>query len=41
LVPQPEQQARENIDALLKAAGWHVYDELDTLIEQLNESLAA
>jgi type I restriction enzyme, R subunit len=26
LVPQPEQQARSNIDALLVAAGWHVCD---------------
>jgi len=26
LVPLPEQQARSNIDALLKAAGWHVCD---------------
>jgi type I restriction enzyme R subunit len=26
LAPQPEQQARGNIDVLLKAAGWHVYD---------------
>ncbi|NWG39498.1 MAG: DEAD/DEAH box helicase family protein, partial [Hydrogenophilaceae bacterium] len=24
MVPQPEHQARENIDALLQAAGWHV-----------------
>ena len=26
MVPQPEQQARSNIDALLQAAGWHVCD---------------
>lgn len=26
MVPLPEQQARSNIDALLKAAGWHVCD---------------
>jgi type I site-specific restriction endonuclease len=26
LAPQPEQQARGNIDVLLKAAGWHVCD---------------
>lgn len=26
MVPQPEQQARENIDALLQVAGWHVCD---------------
>jgi type I restriction enzyme R subunit len=26
LVPQPEQQARSNIDTLLQAAGWHVCD---------------
>ncbi len=26
MAPQPEQQARGNIDALLKAAGWHVCD---------------
>lgn len=26
MVPQPEQQARGNIDVLLKAAGWHVCD---------------
>lgn len=26
LAPQPEQQARKNIDALLEAAGWHVCD---------------
>ncbi|MGA7181141.1 MAG: type I restriction-modification enzyme R subunit C-terminal domain-containing protein [Thiobacillaceae bacterium] len=26
MVPQPEQQARFNIDALLQAAGWHVCD---------------
>jgi hypothetical protein len=26
LVPQPEQEARSNIDALLTAAGWHVCD---------------
>jgi type I restriction enzyme, R subunit len=26
LAPQPEQQARRNIDRLLMAAGWHVCD---------------
>jgi hypothetical protein len=26
LAPQPEQQARGNIDRLLQAAGWHVCD---------------
>jgi type I restriction enzyme, R subunit len=26
LAPQPEQQARGNIDRLLEAAGWHVCD---------------
>jgi type I restriction enzyme R subunit len=26
LAPQPEQQARGNIDVLLEAAGWHVCD---------------
>ncbi|MGA9992771.1 MAG: hypothetical protein WBP86_10655, partial [Thiobacillaceae bacterium] len=26
MVPQPEQQARSKIDALLAAAGWHVCD---------------
>jgi hypothetical protein len=26
LAPQPEQQARSNIDRLLQAAGWHVCD---------------
>ena len=26
MAPQPEQQARGNIDVLLKAAGWHVCD---------------
>jgi aconitase B len=26
LAPQPEQQARSNIDRLLDAAGWHVCD---------------
>ena len=26
MAPQPEQQARRNIDRLLQAAGWHVYD---------------
>jgi hypothetical protein len=26
LAPQPEQQARSNIDRLLEAAGWHVCD---------------
>ena len=26
MAPQPEQQARGNIDRLLKAAGWHVCD---------------
>lgn len=26
MAPQPEQQARENIDRLLEAAGWHVCD---------------
>ncbi|MCD6706355.1 MAG: hypothetical protein LT080_07880 [Thiobacillus sp.] len=26
MAPQPEQQARGNIDALLMAAGWHVCD---------------
>ncbi|MES2366202.1 MAG: hypothetical protein V4563_09950 [Pseudomonadota bacterium] len=25
-MPQPEQQAREKIDQLLSAAGWHVCD---------------
>ncbi|WP_296750747.1 hypothetical protein [Thiobacillus sp.] len=26
MAPQPEQQARGNIDVLLEAAGWHVCD---------------
>ncbi|HTN67481.1 MAG TPA: hypothetical protein VL051_15005 [Burkholderiaceae bacterium] len=26
MAPQPEQQARGNIDRLLEAAGWHVCD---------------
>ena len=26
MAPQPEQQARGNIDGLLEAAGWHVCD---------------
>ena len=26
MAPQPEQQARSNIDRLLQAAGWHVCD---------------
>lgn len=26
MAPQPEQQARENIDRPLEAAGWHVCD---------------
>ena len=26
MAPQPEQQARGNIDRLLMAAGWHVCD---------------
>jgi hypothetical protein len=32
LVPLPEQQARGNIDLLLKAAGWHVGDASATNI---------
>lgn len=32
MAPNPEERARQTIDALLKAAGWHVCDASDTNI---------